>query len=212
LSIQLDFRGIRNRTTSDNVIIIAKATPKEENFGRDYYPAVLFHQKDGAQLGFAPATYKPKIGFYAQQVVLLWKQVREDNISCYDFEMKLAQLLQLRIPGTLLLVDESQDMDACQIDWVAAQQVRYGTHVYMVGDPAQAIYEFRGAKPRYLMNLEHVRYDCPLTESWRFGWKLSHVANIMLFAKEYSPQTTAKSGCWKNWIPYRTRAGRPFPS
>jgi superfamily I DNA/RNA helicase len=59
--------------------------------------------------------------------------------------MKRAQLLGLRIPGTLLLVDESQDMDGCQVNWSAKQQVVFGTHIYVVGDAAQTLFTFRGA-------------------------------------------------------------------
>lgn len=72
--------------------------------------------------------------------------------------MKRTQLEQLPIQGFLILIDESQDMDACQIDWAARQQYEKGSIVYVVGDPAQAIYGFRGAKAQNLM-------DLPSTES-----------------------------------------------
>jgi hypothetical protein len=79
--------------------------------------------------------------------------IEQLDIRTYDIEVKRAQLFQLEIPGTILLVDESQDMDGCQVDWVARQQVGFGAHVYVVGDPAQTIYGFRQAKSQHLMDL-----------------------------------------------------------
>ena len=190
-------------------------TFRERIFNRDYYPAKKFHTNhhgggDGEKMGFAAADYSHRIDFYAQQVCRLWEIILRDDIRCHDFEMKRVQLNKIRIPGTLLLVDESQDMDAAQIDWVSTQ-VRYGTHVYVVGDPAQAIYGFRGARPSFLMSLDHVSRDCKLTDSWRFGANIANIANLVLYAKEKSPQTAVnpKTGKHKNWIPYRTRPGMP---
>jgi superfamily I DNA/RNA helicase len=180
-------------------------------FGVEYYPITLFHKQggDGEGLGFLPRDYFQNVPFYRHQAARLWACIVKDDIPCFDFEMKRAQLEHLRIPGTLLLVDESQDMDACQIDWVAGQQIAYGTHVYVVGDPAQAIYGFRGAKPRYLLELKAPN-DCTLTESWRFGHAISQIANLVLYAKHNSPQTAMTPyGKHKNWIPYRTRPGAP---
>jgi superfamily I DNA/RNA helicase len=123
--------------------------------------------------------------------------------------MKPVQLLNIRVPGSILLVDESQDMDACQVDWIVRQQVEFGMHVYVVGDPAKAIYGFRGAKPQFLMNLQ-CNKDCMLTESWHFGPAISRMANLILFAKQNSAQTAfTTEGKPKNWLPYRTRSGVP---
>jgi superfamily I DNA/RNA helicase len=174
---------------------------------RDYYPAKLFH--DETQLGFEKAIYSRKIGFYADQACRLWDLVVKDNIHSHDFQMKRAQLLGLRIPGTLLLVDESQDMDGCQVSWSAKQQVVFGTHIYVVGDAAQTLFTFRGAKSQSLMALE-VDKDCMLTASWRFGEAIARTANCILFSKTYSPQTQLDwDGRFKNWRPYRIRVGVP---
>jgi superfamily I DNA/RNA helicase len=165
---------------------------------RNYYPAIRFHRE--TQLGFETAKYNEKVGFYANQACCLWDLVVRDNIISHDFQMKRAQLEGLRIPGTLLLMDESQDMDGCQVSW-AKQQVVFGTQVYVVGDAAQTIYSFRGAKSQSLMALE-VDKDCMLTASWRFGEAIARTANCILFSKEYSAQT-------KTWHPYRIRVGIP---
>jgi superfamily I DNA/RNA helicase len=179
-------------------------------FGRDYYPAVLFHNDNGKgnSYGFDSRVYKPKVAFYAEQIVRVWNEciVSDPKIRTFDFEMKQAQLLKLRIPCNLLLVDEAQDMDGCQMKWIGDQR-NFGIHVYIVGDPAQAIYGFRGAKSKYLMDLNS-SHDCFLTESWRFGRRISQIANLVLFAKEHSDQTAFDfQGKPKNWISCRTRAG-----
>jgi hypothetical protein len=54
-----------------------------------------------------------------------------------------------------------------------------------------------------------------LTQSWRFGPAITLVANLVLFAKEYSKQTgktfdhRLMKKKDKNWIPYRVKAGVP---
>ena len=81
--------------------------------------------KDGptAKLGFPseiyslPESYK----FYADTCVKLWEYVLENEIRNYDTEMKKAQLMNLRIPSSVLLVDEWQDLDECQVDFIAKQ-------------------------------------------------------------------------------------------
>jgi superfamily I DNA/RNA helicase len=174
---------------------------------RDYYPASLFHQE--TQLGFDKAIYFKKLSFYADEACRLWDIVVKDNVLSHDFQMKRAQLMGLRIPGTLLLVDESQDMDGCQVNWSAKQQVVLGTHVYVVGDAAQTIYSFRGAKSQSLMALE-VDKDCLLTASWRFGEAIARTANCVLFSKEKSAQTEKdRNGRFKTWRPYRIKVGIP---
>jgi len=191
-------------------------------FGRDYYPAKLFHkdQTKSDQYGFVPHHYnRPnKISFYSDQAAKCWRIIeQEDDIRTFDLDMKRVQLLKLKVPGTILLVDESQDMDACQIDFIVHQQAQlHNLDVYVVGDPAQAIYGFRGAKPKFLLQL-----DCQekkqLTQTFRFGPAFCRIANLVLYAKHYSDQTHySKFGNNQqpqqqpiNWDPYRIVSGVP---
>ena len=184
-------------------------------FGRDYYPARLFHKdKKGEEYGFLPSVYNrpDMISFYSDQAAKCWRRIQDDDdIRTFDLDMKRVQLLKLRIPGTILLVDESQDMDACQIDFIVHQQAElHNLHVYVVGDPAQAIYGFRGAKPKYLLQLGCHEKKL-LTHTFRFGSGLCNVANLILFAKEKSPQTQYGKFDNKpiNWDPYRMESGVP---
>ena len=72
-----------------------------------------------------------------------------DELSSYDSFMKLVQLNSLLLKGTAMLVDESQDLNACQIHWIK-QHVGH-MDLYLVGDPVQTIYTFR--------------YDCKITHT-----------------------------------------------
>jgi len=123
----------------------------------------------------------------------------------FDIDIKMAQLKRLRIPCSVLLVDECQDLDECQVDWIESQK-HYGTHIFFVGDSAQCIYGFRMAKSTNVMKLDCI--DTKLTQSFRFGPNIAKVANIPLFAKEKSEQTTSKRGERRLWIPYRVQGVR----
>jgi hypothetical protein len=191
-------------------------------FNRDYYPIQKFHGHYGKgekYYGFPMAVYnhRSKMAFYADQAPRLWEIIVEKEMRSFDFDMKRVQLLSCRIPGQILLVDESQDMDACQIHWITHGQTQPTvslhhpslSYVYVVGDPAQSIYGFRGARPRYLMELSQndtLHADLFLTETWRFGSSIANIANLILFAKEHSEQTTrTRDGQYRDWIPYRIR-------
>ncbi|KAL7549750.1 hypothetical protein ACHAWF_013012 [Thalassiosira exigua] len=169
---------------------------------RHYYPMRKdFVDGDGSasKLGVRlehysiPSTY----AFYANTAADVWEHLLSEGLLTFDVVIKRAQLMKLRIPCTALLVDESQDLDKCQVKWIADQK-KFGTHLFFVGDSAQTIYGFRGAKSRNIMDLDCV--DTQLTKSWRFGPGIARVANVPLFAKEKSLLTTG----WKRtWIPYR---------
>lgn len=184
-------------------------------FNRVYYPAVMYHRDETEceKLGFSPSQYAESVSFYAEQAIRLY-ETHLSNLQTHDLEMKRAQLLGLEIPGTVLLVDECQDCDACQIAWVVHQAVKYGKQVVCVGDAAQTIFGFRGAKSQYLMSLDQDGcldlISCTLTQSWRFGPQIAHTANMILFAKENSPQTKRQRN--PPWIPYRIKGAGPQDS
>lgn len=164
---------------------------------RNYFPAERFHNEgmEGEKQGFPPMVYRFKIGRYADLACLVWYAANEQGIRSYDMEMKRVQLKALRIPGSLLLVDESQDMDGCQVDWIS-KQCNHGTHVYIVGDAAQTIYSFRGAKSKYMVNLQGA-VNFELTKSWRFGPSIASMANVVLFSKHKSKQTQRDNATWQ---------------
>ena len=90
-------------------------------------------------------SFESSYSFFADLCVEIWEHAVQHNLRTFDIEIKKAQLKGLRISSSVLWVDESQDMDQCQVDWIN-QQKQFGTHIYFVGDMAQCIYGFRGAK------------------------------------------------------------------
>ena len=172
--------------------------PKDKNV---YYPARLYHEKESHLRGL-PNFYNAKI-FYMKMSRKLWVEFGQPGGKCtHGTIMKSVQLSRVRMSCTALLVDESQDLNQCQLSWILCQHSLHGTHLYVVGDPAQAIFGFRGAKAK---NLQAMRkcVDLTLSTSWRFGYALAAVANTLLFCKQHSPHD-------KDWTPYRLtgRAGR----
>jgi len=119
----------------------------------------------------------------------------------FDVAMKSAQLRNCKIEESLILLDEAQDMDACQIDCLVRQQTNAGKDVFVVGDCAQAIYGFRGASPASIIRLGYGGIvsqvvDLSLTHSWSFGPNIAAVANLVLHCKEKSPQAST----WQRYV------------
>ena len=95
----------------------------------------------------------------------------------------------------LLLIDEAQDLNPCQFAIINTQIKLYNTTVVLVGDPNQAIYQFRGASDIHF-TLWQAEETLHLTESFRFGNKISNICNIMLsLEKLYSRYELLKQ--WK---------------
>lgn len=184
----------------------------ESNVMRHYYPlkvSIFRPGKIAEKLGFPLASYSDvqSYKFYADQCIVLWEYIVDNGIRTFDVEMKRAQLAGVRIPGSVLLVDECQDLDECQVDLIS-KQLQYGTAIFFVGDAAQTIYSFRGAKSSNYMSLRNA-IDLCLNKSFRFGPSIARIANVALFAKEYSPQTNDYlSKSKKQWIPYRIEGAR----
>ncbi|KNC74980.1 hypothetical protein SARC_12485 [Sphaeroforma arctica JP610] len=113
------------------------------------------------------------------------------NFHTHDSYMKCAQLQLLPIDCSLLLVDESQDLTACQIDWLAGQAQTHNIQIFFVGDAAQAVMGFRGGNPRALMSIKDQYrnvHQLHLTRSFRFGPQIAFAANRLLFIKQHSHQ------------------------
>lgn len=144
-----------------------------------YYPAKLFHETEegkGPSMGFPVPSYRGSrrivATFYFEKAVQLFN---DNQLKSHDLEMKRAQLKGKEVPGSVIMVDECQDCDECQIDWVVQQASKHKKQLFCVGDAAHTIYSFRGAKSEYLVQLEDKPpSNCEfvskqLTCSWRFG-------------------------------------------
>lgn len=83
----------------------------------------------------------------------------------------------------LILVDEYQDTNEIQhllLRYVAGDRAR----VTVVGDPDQTIYEFRGAKPEFILKRFSDEFESPLEQtlsySFRYGHRLALLANHLI--------------------------------
>lgn len=83
----------------------------------------------------------------------------------------------------LILVDEYQDTNEIQhllLRYVAGDRAR----VTVVGDPDQTIYEFRGAKPEFILRRFSDEFENPLEQtlsySFRYGHRVALLANHLI--------------------------------
>jgi DNA helicase-2/ATP-dependent DNA helicase PcrA len=83
----------------------------------------------------------------------------------------------------LILVDEYQDTNEIQhllLRYVAGDRAR----VTVVGDPDQTIYEFRGAKPEFILRRFSDEFESPLEQTlsytFRYGHKVALLANHLI--------------------------------
>lgn len=83
-----------------------------------------------AKLGFPPEHYNTlsSYSFFANLCVEIWEFVVKNGVRTFNIETKKAQLNMLRIPCSVLLCDESQDFDGCQVDWIHGQK-SFGEHL-----------------------------------------------------------------------------------
>lgn len=94
-------------------------------------------------------------GDISSDPVAMTYQVLLDQQSLIDFDDQLIKALQLlrstnwghTFPWRHILVDEAQDLNPVQADIVTALASLEGATLFMVGDPDQAVYGFRGADP-----------------------------------------------------------------
>jgi predicted ribonuclease YlaK len=112
-----------------------------------YYPAKKYHlRKDEyAKVGRVPAMVSRDLEavkqFYFKANHKLWtiltSKTAIPRVCTYDSVLKEAQMENDYIDCEVLLVDESQDLNACQLAWLIAQAASHSTHVCLVGDAAQ---------------------------------------------------------------------------
>ncbi|KAI8622566.1 P-loop containing nucleoside triphosphate hydrolase protein [Chytriomyces sp. MP71] len=173
-----------------------------------YFPAKLRH-KNGWNFSHEK--------FYVNLAGEIWDGMWSGSFPInHDAYLKYAQLGNINIPDyiTTVLMDESQDSSACQLDLFVTQRVLGQPHnrknVFIVGDAAQSIYYFRGARPKELAQIhekldpQRPIADFRLTTSFRFGPTVARVANTLLYMKAHSPQA-------KDFNPYVLRGGSSIP-
>ena len=117
-------------------------------YNTTYYPATLWHQRAPGVKREAPdGIPKDCEDFYTTCAKEIWETLMTDGkLVTFDSVVKRVQLNKYYMDCTALLVDESQDLDAAQIDWLVQQALDHKTKVWFVGDAAQTIYSFPRSK------------------------------------------------------------------
>lgn len=87
-----------------------------------------------------------------------------------------------KLPFHTIIFDEAQDANPIMLK-LLHDQYQQGAKVILLGDTHQSIYEFNGAVNA--MSEENLPDDgkvriLPLTQSWRFGSRIAHNANLIL--------------------------------
>ena len=184
-----------------------------ESMNKTWYPAVKYHlgtlvigKKEKKLAPGVPGkeSMSSVRRFYCSTASRLWRSMRVDlttgRSECgfwtYAGVVKQAQVDCAIVPrASAILVDEAQDLNACQLSWIEMQAAS-GKQVFVVGDSAQTIYSFRGAKSEYLRKIPVARErDLTLQQTFRFGPAIAAAANAVLFGKAHSPQV-------KTFVPY----------
>ena len=96
----------------------------------------------------------------------------------HDGYLKLYQLSKPDLSQRFdcMLLDEGQDINPVIADIAHWQRIRMA----IVGDPHQQLYRFRGAEDALNSDWMVGAEEHYLTQSWRFGPAIAHVANIIL--------------------------------
>jgi exodeoxyribonuclease V beta subunit len=143
-------------------------------------------------------------------------RLQQQNVLSFDHLItRLAEALQCE-KGALLttelqqrfkvaLIDEFQDTDDCQ--WfIFSTLFASGQYLYLIGDPKQAIYKFRGADIySYLTAQKQAQHQFTLGKNWRSHPQLVDAVNVLfqrerafllkdLEFKEVKPALTADNG------------------
>jgi superfamily I DNA/RNA helicase len=112
----------------------------------------------------------------------LWQNMTNLNQSTpmpHDGYLKLWQMTRPILNGDIVMLDEAQDANPIFMD-VALHQHEQGKQVFIIGDPHQQIYRFRGANNAFehpsLKGYE--RYY--LSQSYRFGSSIAQIGTFLL--------------------------------
>ena len=81
-----------------------------------------------------------------------------------------------------ILIDEYQDSDNIQIEIARMLSLKSG-NLFVVGDPDQSIYEWRGAKPQYFVDFDKHNEDCAdivLNQNYRSTKRIVKASNTLI--------------------------------
>ena len=112
----------------------------------------------------------------------VWQQMQnlDSNIPMsHDGYLKLFQMSRPRLSCDIVMLDEAQDANPIFMS-IALEQVNQGKQLFVIGDPHQQIYRFRGAVNAFdhpALASYKTRY---LSQSFRFGSTLANLSSFLL--------------------------------
>lgn len=110
---------------------------------------------------------------------LYWADIINQNkptVFTHDTYLKLYQLTKPVLNYEVIYLDEAQDSNPCTLDIVLRQR---HAQIILVGDPHQAIYEWRGAVNAF-GNLPKRFVEAHLSESFRFTQSIADMATTII--------------------------------
>jgi superfamily I DNA/RNA helicase len=112
------------------------------------------------------------IGAYTHNLGKYWA------VRSLQEQSGLLKVLSRRFP--YIIVDEAQDLDCLHQD-LLNKLSRAGTVVSLIGDPAQAIYEFTGANGKFLNSkkTEFPNNSLPLSKNYRSTPSIQNLASLL---------------------------------
>ncbi len=150
------------------------------------------------------------------RAALVEKKRRHNRMFYEDLLLSVRDALQARRPGSdgliravrrrfkAALVDEFQDTDAVQYEIFSRLFDRPPAILFLIGDPKQSIYGFRGADIfSYMAAAEQAATRCTLSENWRSEAGMIAAVNT-LFSRVRRPFVYEEIG----FAAARTGAGR----
>lgn len=176
-----------------------------------YCKAWMWGPESEEALGCAEIRF-PKEGVHAVEAFRLYNEAIEKNqiLTYDDMLLKAVQWLEQGDNAKRwgkhwdhLLQDEAQDASAVQIRMahlLASEHRNY----FVVGDPAQAIFSFRGSNPSFLMNFEKQWEGAKLTtmhRNYRCGSSIIKLANAIIRPSPHRlPAEIVAEGGWEGKV------------
>lgn len=142
---------------------------------------VLFQLKLDEKFSFLPQLFEAFETWRKQNSRITYTDMLYEPVIAIQSNPHLAELVGNKMD--IVLVDEYQDTNDLQhalLSYIAGKRAK----VTVVGDPDQTIYEFRGAKPDYILKGFSQQFtdtrQLNLSYSFRYGHSVSLLANHLI--------------------------------
>jgi DNA helicase-2/ATP-dependent DNA helicase PcrA len=143
--------------------------------------ATLKHLRLGEKFAYLVALFEHFEHWRKQQARISYTDMLYDPVVAIQTFPELEQLVSNKMD--IVLVDEYQDTNDIQhalLKYISGERAK----ITIVGDPDQTIYEFRGAKPDYIIRGFAQEFPdatlLSLSYSFRYGHKISLLANHLI--------------------------------